>query len=170
MIKKTFSLLEIVIAFLLATLLVAVIFQGLRHFSTQEKIVSEMKEEALERQRLYLRLKPLFLNLDHFQWDGKGAAFWYSNPVHPQKEFRGTLVSLLHVYQGELFLTTWPQTGQPHHESLMKCKEPIQCLTLDEKTGEWIDLDPERPRPSLIKFIIQGAEFPFSLPPEGEKK
>ena len=162
--KRPFSLLEIVIAFLLVALLMFVVFESQRHFKTQEKIVSEMQEISLERQRISLRLKPLFLHLENLHWDGKRVDIWYESLIDPIQEFRGSLVSTLEWYGGELFLTTWGPKGKLRHEVLMVSKEnTLNCLLLDEKENKWREFDSKEPIPDFFKLVINGTEFPFLI-------
>ncbi len=162
--KRSFSLLEIVIGFLLVALLMVVVFESQRHFKTQEKIVAEMQEFSLERQRISLRLKPLFLHLENLQWDGNRLNIWYENLIDPKKEFRGSLVSTLGWHNGELFLTTWGPKGEVHHEVLLKSKESfLNCLLFDEKENKWREFHSKEPIPDFFKLVINGTEFPFPI-------
>lgn len=172
--KKSFTLIEIIIGFLLAALLIGGLFEIQRQFNLLQNKVEQTKQIVFGRQRFYSRLAQIFNRLDKCWVDGTSLVLEYTDDLDPDREFRGKCLALLHHTDNALFLTTYAKGAK--QEILLKIDKhaTVSFELFDTKSPrgikEWSADIFEKKLPDLERRMLKitidmpkkgKIEFPF---------
>lgn len=158
--KRPFLLLELSIALILLTGVIAILFSSYRELSVGKHKLKECRENIFNKQRLQLRLNQIFSGLKVFE--STQTLFSYDNGVDIDPNFRGTIEGLFHLDKDNLLLVTWPENGEPRVELLMEKVESFSVRFFDPAKGVWLDSF-STPKPFMAIVKINKEEIPLFL-------
>lgn len=143
--------------------IVAILFSSYTDLSLAKFHLKEEKEKVFNRQRLHLRLEQIFSRLGSWKdLEKKGCFFSYDNGADLDPAFRGVVEGMIHIGNGELILTTWPEKGDPRQEILCENIDDFSIKFFDSSKGAWIEGYPAV-KPFMIMMKLNNEEIPFFL-------
>jgi hypothetical protein len=159
--RRSFSLLEVVIACALAATLLSTVFLSLTGIAKKQREVEMFRTTVVARERCWLRLSKLFATTDNLRWDaGKGLAFHYTDDLDPDPKFSGELVSLLYREGNFLRLATWGKE-RGRVETLLTPISELSCEFFDAASSSW-KTETVADAPMVRLNVGNGVAFPLT--------
>ncbi len=149
--KKSFTLVEVLIAMVLMGILVGFLFKTHLETSLAASKLTYKKQILARDQRLYFRLSQIFSSKASVKKQEDQLILHYDGGLDRDPDFRGPLTSLLYYKDKNVYLATWPEKGDPRLELLWENAPDLTLLLVPEKN------------PTLVKITINKIEFPFFL-------
>jgi prepilin-type N-terminal cleavage/methylation domain-containing protein len=171
--KKALTLLEVMIALVLAGLLLAFLFGAWGGLSRMTHQVERIKQKILSRQIIQQRLSSMVSVMDACYTDEEKALFIkYDESVDRDDRFTGSLLCRLSLLKGELRLALTGKEGAAREEVLAEHVKSVSWSFFDFSKLEWVALWDEDAEelPVMIRLSIQEeglaepVEFAFFLP------
>jgi hypothetical protein len=169
--KRSLTLLEVVIAMLLLGFLLTGLFECLQLGLKKSIAAKELKHKVLQIELFQQRLKNLFSHFGgeaelilekHPDAEGQALLFSYSQEIDPDFEMRGEVQSMLYLNRKkELCLATWSEAGKTRMETLIEKIDGFKCRLFDAKKAEWVDENEEDPVMIMIDLQCEGKKMPF---------
>jgi hypothetical protein len=161
--KRPVLLLELLIALVLFTGVIAVLFSSCRDLAVSKNLLQLDKEVILNRQKIQLRLNQVFTHLKSMEASDHLYFFTYDNNADLDPDYRGTLDALLYKNgQGHLILATYSKAKDARKEILSENVSSFHIKFFDEKKGFWSPTYPEN-KTSMMKIEINNEWYPFFL-------
>lgn len=177
--RKSFTLIEVVIAMLLMGMLLTFSFQVLKNIAlTQNKLALD-KEKILERAYFNERFSLVFSHLtpeDKFKATEiaghKGLLFSYDEGLDSDPAYNGDVFGFLYQDKDYLIFQTWPRKefdkGQRRKEFFFKNGSDFSWQLYDPESRSWIEHWDKKKLPALIKIKIKQekelVEYGFIVP------
>ena len=177
--SRAFTLLEVMIALALASMLMLFLFDMYREVAVQKIAAEKLEEKQFAEQKVQMRLTEIFskasLREDElFNVRGKDIFFTFHNGVDADSRFSGEVKGLLSHSKERLELRIRPLDGSGERMELLM--ENVKAVTYEffdkEKERAWTPhWDNESLSiPAMIKLKItkkdeKETEFAFFLPP-----
>jgi len=189
------TLLEMMIGLFLLGAILSALTTAFYRISKSEAKVSILKEQALQRQKLQLRLTPIFSSLyeegdemlkkDSFiplqiksfsQFLGPALVFTYNNGVDPIPSFCGQVIGMISLNtRHELCLFTWPSEQenqtQMRKEVLLEKAKSLSFRFFNREKKNWEETwEKEVDLPAFFKIQIekQKRSFEWIFFPNGD--
>lgn len=162
--KRSFTLLEVIIASFFCVLIVTFLFESRRQFTLKQGEIEKVKEEVFAHEKIYLRLKPIFLNLERCEWKNGVLHLEHVSFIDREKTFRGKLSSTLQVDQGKLVLKTFGHQENVREQILSEDPSlSLNCLVFEPAKGEWRPPELKDKKPDFVKLEIGTVIYPFRV-------
>jgi len=173
--KRSFFLLEIIIAIGLSSMLLTLLFRFIVSYATIEKKIEGAQIGLLERSRMQEKLEsiftsiepstleePSFYTLDFPEESNSSLVFLYNAGIDPDPAFSGPNTGRLYLNKrGEFCLTQWPLSKSDYRsEVLLKNIRAFEWELLGKKevSGrfEWLSIWTKKQRglPSIIRLKL----------------
>ncbi len=172
--KRSLTLIEIIIGFVLSAILIGGLFEIQRQFGILQTKVEKTKDIVFERERFHTKLSQIVRHVTDCWVDAKGClVLQYTQLLDHDRDFRGECLALLHKDGESLILTTYGKKIRQDVLLKLDKKATVSYLFFDEQTAQWIDhppkdlFKPDKNTHSLIKIMVTGVkqndtiEFPF---------
>ena len=161
--RRPFLLLEMMIALVLMSTVMAMLFSGFYGAITAKNKARQEKERALNFERLRLRFGILFKDVIDFKKISTGDYYIkYKGGMDHKPNFRSEIEAILRLKDKILTLISWTENGEPRKEILGENIEDLSFDFFDVKTGIF---DPQYPKkkPFMMKIKVNGTELPIFL-------
>lgn len=168
--RHPFTLLEIIIAIALASILLTFLFSTLRQTAIANSKIKTVQSVVHQRLCLQLRLSALFDVLEferkkvefytapHAESLGDALYFSYKQQVDADPQFIGTLNAVLFLKhpQKQLCLDTFSTTGTARREIFLENLKELSFQFLDAQKGRWESHWAKEAdfSPALLKLIV----------------
>lgn len=119
--------------------------------TTLVKKVESKKAALLSEQQFYFRMGQLFSGSVSYKIEEDKLMIEHPGGLDPEERFRGPLTSLLFKDKNQLFLYTWPASG-----------EARKILFFDHVNTFTVQADPPE-KPCAIIIKVNDKEYPFFL-------
>ena len=162
--KRSFTLIEMMVALALTAILLTTLFQTLWEITTTKKSVQKLQHLSAERERLFFRLAPIFAKLAKPpKVSQDGIALSYDNGYDRDPKFRGRTTSLLYLEDKTLKLATWGEEEAVRREVLACNVSDLNLSQFFPSLGSWEAEIPEEDKecPLMYKLTIGSTSFPF---------
>jgi hypothetical protein len=178
--KRALSLLEVVIAFSLAAIIVGFLFAFYRQLLEKRIPLEETRQEARCCALTQLKLGALFAGIKEEQWIDEQLPFfidrieampalvvYHHNGLEPQEAFSGLLTSAIYIAQDKLCLIDWPESGSGRSEVLFEHVKDLQFEFFNETKKDWVN---EWPVPGFKDTFPLMVKVSFKYKPLRKKE
>ncbi|MGR3973812.1 MAG: hypothetical protein QRY72_04515 [Candidatus Rhabdochlamydia sp.] len=163
--KRSFLLLELLIAFSLMAIIMQLLFSGYHQFIILKSQLQQETSLIMDRQRLFLKLKAPFSSLTSCALTPFGLYFTYENSRDIDPAFRGSLKAVLYVEDQTLILLSWVSSSVYRKERIYYHPQLISLspLFFDPQTAQ---LTPHVPQDPLLimKLKLEHETHTWELP------
>lgn len=120
-IKKNFTILEVLIALILSSIIISFLFKTFSTMAIFDKKIEEEKDFHIEKHLFYSQLSYLFDNIRlPLKQTKNGIQFFIYNGADPEKGFAGKIKAALFLQKKSLFCELESQNGKKRNECLIK--------------------------------------------------
>ncbi len=165
MVKRSFLLLEFMIALSLLGIIVAFLFSTYRDLSLTKTILQKERQEILSRQKLQLRLGQIFSQLNTLEIKQPHSyTFTYDNGTDPDLQFCGLLTGHLQIDpKHRLVLVSTSNQGPTRQEILGEEIKSFELKFFNRQKGEWENKYPSE-KPFMMQLTLNHSiTLPFFL-------
>lgn len=149
--KKSFTLVEVVIAMVLMAILVGFLFNTHLETSLALQKLEAKKKVLAQQHRFYFRLRQICSSHPSITEDHQQLILRYQGGLDLDENFRGSLTSALYFQNKNIYLATWPEKENPRLELLWENADSFTFTLFPEK------------HPTLLKITVNDTEFPFFI-------
>ena len=161
--RRPFLLLEMMIALVIMTGVLSLLFTGFYSAIQAKNKLKANKEKVIERERLKLRFAILFKNvIDVKEIPGEGYYIRYQGGPESDYNFRSEIEAFLRTKNNILALTCWPKKGNPREEILSTNVASLKLEFFNEKEGQFLSHYPPK-KPFMMKVVINKNPLPLFL-------
>lgn len=162
--KRSFLLLEFMIALVLLGVITAFLFSSYRDLSLTTATLQKEREEILQRQKLQLRLSQVLSHLTKIETKDRSYLFRYDNQTDPDPLFCGILEGSLYIdTKKHLILVSTSKKGGSRQEVLCEAAHSFELQFFNRAEGEWDQKYPDE-KPFMAKIILNKSTIlPFFL-------
>ncbi len=154
-----FLLVEMMIAFIIMTGVMALLFTGFYSAIKAKNRIKSEKEKVMNLQRLKMRFAILFKDVIDVKQAPDKTCYYirYQGRVDRDPGFRSEVEAILQIKNKTLTLTSWSKNGPYRQEILSTNIDEIKLMFFDEKEGGFNPQYPPK-KPFMIQVIINGSE------------
>lgn len=177
--KRPITLMEILIAMALMSVLFSALFYGYKQLSLKRLAIQKSKQQVLVKSLLFAKLTQIFAKVSLQKEDEEkkeewvftstenGLIFTYDNGIDPDPNFRGDLRAMIHLNpHKELTLVNWSKQKEARREVLLEMVDDCAFEFFDLESKQWISSweKDDAALPPMVRLIINQQPFTFFLP------
>jgi hypothetical protein len=163
--KRTLTLLEVLLAATLLSILMGCLFYSQKEAAVINNHIGQIKQNLLIEERFRLKLGIILNKKTDLKWHEAGLLIQYDNGVDMDAAFCGPVISHLFYDNHKILLVTWPlEAAAPERvEVLLEQVNNLSFFFYDEELNTFIS-DSQPPQDmTLMKIKVDATEFPFFL-------
>jgi hypothetical protein len=176
--KSNFTLLEVIIALFLTSILLIALLNFFVRTVFFEKKIETLKKEVFKKEHLQIRLSNIFSHINksfenYFYTEKEkntllSLYLTFNNGIDPDPSFSGPVFGKIYIDQNDLKLTIYPlNEAKQRTETLFQDVKKLEFLFFTkEKNFEWQNNWPQEKQslPSMLKLKINEESFAFFMP------
>ena len=170
--KRSFTLLEVVIAILLLGFLLTGLFNVFQQGLKKSLSARELKQKVLQLELFQQKIKNVFAAADGVWTEEHPDAVGYSlcidlkEKIDPDFEMRGKLQGMLFLNaKKEVCFVSWTKKGKSRIETLLDGVDSFSCRLFDPKKAQWNTIWPQKKEEgavmAAIDLVWNGSNIPF---------
>ncbi|CAM0117907.1 DUF1494 domain-containing protein [Rhabdochlamydiaceae symbiont of Dictyostelium giganteum] len=163
--RRSFLLLELLIAFSLMAVVIQMLLRGYQEFMTIKHELKEERASLLDRQCLSLKLKNILNSLTSCTLTDQGLCLIFDHQMDADPLFRGTLKALLYAENHHVILLSWKDPSVYRKDILYYHPDfsSLECCFFDQNLGEFTKTPP-LDVPLMMKLRLHHQTHSWELP------
>jgi competence protein ComGC len=158
--KRTFTLLEIVVATCLLAILLSGLFTTFHHILKTHFEVKDKKQKAFQLELFQQRMKNLFSCQkkvwieNHPDLNQSALHLIYEEKLDHDLARTGSQEGIFYLQDKKLYFVSWTEEGLPRIEVLLDQVDDLTCQLFDRKKREWVSAWPKQVEDNPIMILL----------------